>query len=51
MGDPLNKTRTVKVNPNNEKITSINCYAHTRGAGHSLVASTVNWEVKGWKKE
>ena len=51
LGDPLNRNITKQVNPNNEKITSVNCYAYTRGSGHSLYASTVNWEVKGWKKK
>jgi len=51
LGDPLNNTITKEVNPKNEKITSVNCYAHTRGSGHSLYASTVNWDVKGWKKK
>ena len=51
LGDPLSSTITKEVNPKNEKITSVNCYAHTRGSGHSLYASTVNWDVKGWKKK
>ena len=51
LGDPLNNTITKEVNPKNEKITSVSCYAHTRGSGHSLYASTVNWDVKGWKKK
>jgi hypothetical protein len=51
LGDPLNNTITKEINPKNEKITSVSCYAHTRGSGHSLYASTVNWDVKGWKKK
>ena len=51
LGDPLNRNITKQVNPNNEKVTSVKCYAYTRGSGHSLYASTVNWEVKGWKKK
>ena len=49
LGDPLNRSITKKINSNNLKVTSIKCYAHTRGSGHSLYASKVDWTVKGWK--
>jgi len=51
LGNPLNRHITKTVNPNNEKVTSVKCYAYTRGSGHSLYASSVNWSIKGWKPQ
>ena len=51
LGDPLNRSITKQVNPNNEKVNSVKCYAYTRGSGHSLYASTVSWNIKGWKPQ